>query len=471
MPQQSFDIDTETGDIYYIQTEGSGEEVLPLRVTRYLFRTDKTTGRQYMYLTNASHGANMSVFRHNGKVWIATGGASIYDGHCKPQTSVLLPFVSGATADCGEGKTSFTYNNKTYQIIQFRNQWGKTGCYPAIDVDNRLFCESHNAGSGKIRFAVYDLDDVIANGSNAKLIKAVMISNGSNKYENQDKAYSSIVTYDEGFGTSGWAMQGFDISGDMIYRHGGVGLHNDQAYSFGGKSVPTIMQDCINWRDSVYVHRKPVLHSKILSAPNGEPEGVKIVRDANGLPHMIMGIVWGTPSQRTSTLVDFAPPSQGFAYELPEAVISPVTLPSHFYSSTLSPQSKTVKIEIRNCIGQVTGVISGPDAACFSVGQPDRSGIYVISDRLPVTFTPSGNKRSYLATLRVSAPGAADKLISLSGTYTGQLSGIDSINADSNADEKQVTGYYDLNGRLLNAPVKGITIVRYSDGSVRKLVF
>lgn len=468
---QSFDIDTETGDIYYIQVEGSGDGVLPLRVTRYLFRADKTTGRQYMYLTNASHGANMSVFRHKGKVWIATGGASIFEGHCKPQSSVLLPFVSGATADCGEGKTSFTHNDKTYEIIQFKNQWGKKGCYPAIDVDNRLFCESHTASSGKVRFAVYDLDDILANGSNARLIKAMIVQKGSNKYENPDPGYADIVDMDYGFSTSGWAMQGFDISGDMIYRHEGVGLHNDISYKYDGKSVPTIMQDCINWRDSVYVHRKPVLNPKILDAPNGEPEGVKIVRDADGRPHMIMGIVWGTPKQRSSTLVDFMPPSaggQGFDYPIPTGVLSASTIPGAFFSSTLSPQSTTVKINIHGSIGHTTAVISGPDAECFTVGPVTRSGIYVLSDRFPVTFTPSGKKKTYKANLRVSAPHAADLLIPLTGSYSGQLSHIDGIRDD--AHEAMITGYYDISGRRLHTPAKGINIVRYADGSARKIV-
>ncbi|MDE7442669.1 MAG: hypothetical protein K2M65_00730, partial [Muribaculaceae bacterium] len=353
-------------------------------------------------------------------------------------------------------------------IIQFRNQWNKNGCYPAIDVDNRLFCESHTASSGKVRFAVYDLDDVLANGSNAKLIKAVIIQKGSNKYENPDQAYSDIVNMDEGFNTSGWAMQGFDISGDMIYRHEGVGRHNDLAYRYGGKTIPTIMQDCINWRDSVYVHRKPILHQSILAAPNGEPEGVKIVRDTDGRPHMLVGIVWGTPSQRTSTLVDFAPPAakQGFNYNIPVAILNPVSVPSVFVTSSLASQTKTAKIETRNGIGTTTGVITGPDAACFKTGASERSGIYVISDRIPVTFTPDGKKRNYRATLRVSTPNAEDRLISLTGTYSGKLSSV----ADISTDSSEIIGYYDLNGRKIAHPEKGITIVRYANGAAQKII-
>ena len=43
--------------------------------------------------------------------------------------------------------------------------------------------------------------------------------------------------------------------------------------------------------------------------------------------------------------------------------------------------------------------------------------------------------------------------------------GIKQVNNDTNT----VTGYYSLDGQRLNAPAKGITIVRYADGSTRKV--
>lgn len=46
--------------------------------------------------------------------------------------------------------------------------------------------------------------------------------------------------------------------------------------------------------------------------------------------------------------------------------------------------------------------------------------------------------------------------------------GIGSVEASS--AEPVVVGYYDLNGRRLEGIGKGITILRYSDGSTRKVV-
>lgn len=43
-------------------------------------------------------------------------------------------------------------------------------------------------------------------------------------------------------------------------------------------------------------------------------------------------------------------------------------------------------------------------------------------------------------------------------------------NAPTKTAEPVVTGYYDLNGRRLKRPAKGINIVRYSDGTARKIV-
>jgi hypothetical protein len=38
-----------------------------------------------------------------------------------------------------------------------------------------------------------------------------------------------------------------------------------------------------------------------------------------------------------------------------------------------------------------------------------------------------------------------------------------------NNETNTVTGYYSLDGQRLNTPAKGITIVRYADGSTRKV--
>ncbi len=44
------------------------------------------------------------------------------------------------------------------------------------------------------------------------------------------------------------------------------------------------------------------------------------------------------------------------------------------------------------------------------------------------------------------------------------------INSISNSVEKSVKGYYTLDGAKVNAPVNGITIVKYSDGTAKKVI-
>ena len=41
---------------------------------------------------------------------------------------------------------------------------------------------------------------------------------------------------------------------------------------------------------------------------------------------------------------------------------------------------------------------------------------------------------------------------------------------ETNGHNPDITGYYDLNGRKLDAPGKGIHIIRYSDGTTQKRI-
>ena len=45
------------------------------------------------------------------------------------------------------------------------------------------------------------------------------------------------------------------------------------------------------------------------------------------------------------------------------------------------------------------------------------------------------------------------------------VTGVESVKADNNAVE---VARYDIHGRLLSEPTKGINIIKYSDGSTRK---
>lgn len=53
-------------------------------------------------------------------------------------------------------------------------------------------------------------------------------------------------------------------------------------------------------------------------------------------------------------------------------------------------------------------------------------------------------------------------------TTKGSATGID--NAVAEQKEAEITGYYNLSGHRIDSPCKGVNIIRYSDGSARKVV-
>ncbi len=53
---------------------------------------------------------------------------------------------------------------------------------------------------------------------------------------------------------------------------------------------------------------------------------------------------------------------------------------------------------------------------------------------------------------------------------TDEYAGISDVNMDMDVDGKEESGRYDLYGRIVGANHKGITIVRYTDGTSRKIM-
>ena len=54
---------------------------------------------------------------------------------------------------------------------------------------------------------------------------------------------------------------------------------------------------------------------------------------------------------------------------------------------------------------------------------------------------------------------------------TGIPAGIEEVETGDDTDAEAVeVARYDINGRLLSAPTKGINIVKYSDGTVKKII-
>lgn len=57
-------------------------------------------------------------------------------------------------------------------------------------------------------------------------------------------------------------------------------------------------------------------------------------------------------------------------------------------------------------------------------------------------------------------------------TFTTENAPTDIQEIETNVEDKEIRiiGYYDLNGRQLSTPVKGVNIIRYSDGTTRKMI-
>lgn len=472
---QSFDIDDTTGDIYFVQicpaSQSSGRDLKgdePLCVTRYYKKSDGTMAKQYMYMQYAGHGSNMAVCRMgDGKLYIFTGGNSLDTSttpaasKVKSQACCIFPFVAGATADLT--KTSFTYNSKTYKIRQFVNHYGRQWQYPTVDRDNRLYAERATKGS-TVYFAIYDLDDVFDNVSDARPIKVIPFTNGTNA-----ATTGALAGFDEGFQT--WPGQGFTVYGDYIYHFEGVGTDNSQAITYKNKTIPTVIVHAHNWRMDRFVYRKPVLRSAIINLTTGEPEGVKLHRDADGRPHMLMGIVSGKSGARRANIFDFAPNiTDGYSFTIDAASTTSSTTSVSLKCNTLD-ETDALKITLDH--KQLTAAphitITGPDADCFTIDGTIKD--VATSSSHNITFTPAFMRKNYTAAIRISSPNAKDLIIPITATCANPV-GVDDItvsqdNADAPAE------YYDLRGICLGSErptAAGIYIERRGNTTAKIIV-
>lgn len=84
--------------------------------------------------------------------------------------------------------------------------------------------------------------------------------------------------------------------------------------------------------------------------------------------------------------------------------------------------------------------------------------IYPYNKNVCTLYVPEGTVDLYKA---------ADQwkdFLNISGIATG----IKGVNNDTGRSD--VTGYYNSNGCNLNKPVRGLSIIRYADGTVRKVI-
>lgn len=101
---------------------------------------------------------------------------------------------------------------------------------------------------------------------------------------------------------------------------------------------------------------------------------------------------------------------------------------------------------------------AGPVSKIFATGQV-----------MTATLTDLAPSTTY--TLRAFVTTVAGVTYGEEQTFTTPADAAGIIGIDSGMSEPEVTGYYDLNGRRHEEPFSGLNIIRYSDGSARKVFF
>ena len=235
-----------------------------------------------------------------------------------------------------------------------------------------------------------------------------------------------------------------------------------------------LIVNVINWRTGEYVQRSAILNSKVwtnmcsATDDSGEPESMKIHRDATGRPFMAVGVVTGAGGARRFNM---------FAYKLKQSagVGDALSIDPHgftanknslSFSSMGESQTQSVSVTLSGHAKDVHAAIVGADGGSFSVSKNGTD--------CSVIFTPDRWKNNYSAFLRLSSPNCKDVMIPLTGKYTGTLSGVEDLTDDSfgngGLDDEQPVRYYDLNGHQLSQPVRGVNIVRRPDGTTGKVI-
>lgn len=478
---QSFDRDDVTGNFYFMQVmnkQGSngggpyyGESPCVVTETAYVGSGFKET---QMFLDFAGHGSNMAVLNVNGTCWMFIGGCSGAKGGSTTPTKIcILPFVAGATVDVRQN--SFTYNGKTYEIKHVNRSMSAsyTHPYPSVDRDNNLFVERSRSSAGDY-FTVYDLMEVFNNPANANPIKQLFMKAGSLPIRNSSRDFYN--TADKGFKT--WSDQGFTISGDYIYTWEGNALEGYSGTPTPTDGKPTMIINVANWRTGEYVYRKAVMKGTVYGSSDpgpykldpGEPEGIKVHRESNGRASLWIGVVNGKSGARQYNVYAYRlkrTNGQGRVYNThtPARNLNADKSSMSFYSYTADGSSDNIRCSVSPDVRDVHFSVSGPGANAFVV-EKTGGDVFNHNHTARVTFCPDGSSYDYKATLRVSAPGVQDVLVPLNART--EYSGVEDVM--STPVHSEITEYYDINGRRLNGPVRGINIVRRADGSVSKII-
>ncbi len=473
---QSFDIDEKTGDIFFVQIYPKTSWTYntktynfkhkePMVLTRYYVAQD-ANGKDYMrqqrsYLDMAGHCQNMAVCWYKGVRYIVTGGDGKTTDTQSDCTS-FIPWQAGVYVDLSPGNTKFSYYNsngvvtKNYEVIKFYNHLGKGNPYPAVDNTSQIFCERNTSGAN-VRFCFYHLGDVIENPTGAKPIKEITIKKYHNGVNGDNPNTSNIGSADHGFQT--WSPQGFTVSGDYLYHFEGMG--ESDASAINGE--PTCIIHAYNWKTDKFAYRKRIKKSEILNAVHGEPEGIKVHRDKNGVPCLLCGIATGASGARKANIVKYTP-AMDVKFEIPVAVSTPSVSSITFTtnnSAAVSPQTFTINNAIsgggsKSTInGALQLTLAGEDAACFNI-TASNTGAFDKKSTIKIGFTPKATQVNYSAALRISSPNAKDVIIPI--VATNNLSNYTNLEIiDNNATE-----YIQWDGTMLTIPNNTLSVEVYN---------
>ena len=578
---QSFDRDDETGDLYFIQVRNGDYGKTdaykvqsncqkPLILTKWHWdESTNTRTASHMFLDYAGHGSNMCVYRHQGQVYIMLGGNQASATSSDPRHIIIFPFVaSDYNIDLrGEGFTLDKYYKIVYKNPSIpigtkapNGQTVQSFVYPSIDHSNNLYVERQRTAGGDY-FTVYEASDVFnclyLNGGSTqpKIIGRCYIAAGAEKIGSTSTSNTrpTLNTYDKGFKT--WDDQGFTIAGDYIYTFEGNGDDNDTKPNLhlgvngnaGDKDGAVQLINCINWRNGTFMYRRNInKHStyntamkfpaaadgsgKKLDGPAiksaGEPEGIKVFRDATGRAQLIIGVVAGGSADRDYNLyayrqkrVDRGRKLTKDAYnntlttKIPDSKLSTGATVLSFSGSTQQSQDfyHSNNGEARNVHATIVGehaeyftltpktsyYTNGTDLSLLptpndidvngstnwarptkrdysynakmtyeKAGNTAHTGEHTYERGYTLTFNPSQYLREYdKAWVKLSSPGAADVYIPIKATYTGTVTSVENVISDNG--ELEVEGYYDLTGRRVVNP-EGFVIVRYTNGTAEK---
>ena len=336
---QSFDIDMETGDLYFLQKLKTADnntlcsayglvadEEEGLILTRVpctkkaIMHSSTNAGKFYEYgttyqsmkLLRAGHGVKLSVVRDkNGQLWMLTGGKGTQRplkdngerGNSTSGTCVAkFKFVNGAQAILDGKGSSADLKVSDMSLSFIEHPQGLKNAYGTVDELSRYFCFS-SSGGGVRKYCIYDLDDILEGKANPRFIKRVDIAKGDKPEDYSthggDDAVSVFTEKDNGFET--WSYQSYAIAGDYLYLLEGVADDNSGSVVSGN---PTIVISTYNWRTGKYLLRSRINYDRT-NKSFGEPEGLVVRPDIYGHSTLYIGLADGASGAREASIYKY----------------------------------------------------------------------------------------------------------------------------------------------------------------------